>query len=324
MRGYGVAPTSAPQDLGGSSNLNLLVTRGNVKLVARVYRPSVPVARLTDIQRARRLLREQGLPCVVPIPASDGSDWVAVGERLLELEPYVEHDGHMNSWERVRQGLTRLGEMHDVLSSITVGPDSAAPRFVNYVAPEHVLEATGRGTARIRAWRPTAEEARLADRSDELAQVVVDAERNNAAALSPRQLVHGDFWDNNVLYREDQIVLVHDFDHMGERPRVDDLALTLYYMNSEPAPDLDMRARRSWVKKSVDAYNAGVRSPLNPSETAALPVALARQPLWSIGGWIAELDDERAARAHAAGMLSAVELALEIMHNLSEWQEALN
>lgn len=324
MRGYGVAPTGAPQDLGGSSNLNLLVTRGNVKLVARVYRPSVSVARLTDIQRARRHLNEHGFPCVVPIPASDGNDWVVVGERLLELEPYVDHDGYMNSWKRVRQGLTRLGEMHDVLSSTTVGPDSTAPRFVNYVAPDQVRDATVRGTARIRAWRPTAQEARLADRSDELAQLVVDAERTNAEALSPRQLVHGDFWDNNVLYREEQIVLVHDFDHMGERARIDDLALTLYYMNSEPAAALNIRARRSLMKKSVDAYNSGVRSPLAPSETAALPVALARQPLWSIGGWVAELDDERAARAHAAGMLSAVEFALEIMRNLAQWQEALN
>jgi hypothetical protein len=30
-----------------------------------------------------------------------------------------------------------------------------------------------------------------------------------------------------------------------------------------------------------------------------LPWAIARQPLWGIGGWVAMLDDQDTARAHA-------------------------
>jgi aminoglycoside phosphotransferase (APT) family kinase protein len=44
----------------------------------------------------------------------------------------------------------------------------------------------------------------------------------------PRQLVHGDFWDNNVLFRHGRPVLLADFDFVGEQARVDDLALTLW------------------------------------------------------------------------------------------------
>ena len=65
---------------------------------------------------------------------------------------------------------------------------------------------------------------------------VADAERDIVPAL-PRQLVHGDFWDNNVFFRDNRVVLVTDFDFMGERARIDDLALTLYYTNSTFSED---------------------------------------------------------------------------------------
>ena len=320
---YGVVSAGAIVDLGGSSNLNLLVPCANATLVVRVYRPSVSAARLADIQRARRHLEERGFPCPVPIPTADGSDWALLEGRLLEVEQYVESDGDMDTWDRVIQGLALLGRMHDVLSSVAISPDSRAPRFVNYLSSEDVTEATARGTERIRSWRPTTSEARLADRSEELAALITDAERDDARALLPRQLVHGDFWDDNVLYRRNKIVLVHDFDHMGERARVDDLALTLYYMSSEPAPPLTLAQRQSFIGRSVDANDSVTESPLSPGERAALPVALARQPLWSIGGWVADLDDDGAARAHAAGMGPAVEAALQIMRTLPQWQEAL-
>jgi hypothetical protein len=51
-------------------------------------------------------------------------------------------------------------------------------------------------------------------------------------------------------------------------------------------------------------------------------LALAAQPLWSIGGWVALLDDKAAAQEHAAGTLWAVEWALEIVRHLDRWQTA--
>ena len=181
----------------------------------------------------------------MPITASDGKGWTPVDGRLLEIEEYVPHDRHMDTWERVEAGLPVLGRMHDVLESIPVSHDGNVPRFVNHLAPEEELAATLHGLSRIRSWSPTQEEARLADAAEELASVVTEAQRRDCATL-PRQLVHGDFWDNNVLFRGDTIVLIHDFDHMGERARIDDLALTLYYTSSEPtAAKLDLGRRRS-------------------------------------------------------------------------------
>jgi Ser/Thr protein kinase RdoA (MazF antagonist) len=322
QRNYAIAPSTTPLDLGGSSNLNLLVVEDGRKWVARVYRPSVSRARLGDIQRARRRLAEHGFPCVVPLTASDGNDWIPVDDRLLEVEEYVEHDGHMDTWGRVESGLRVLARMHGVLESVPASTDGRAPQFVNYVAPGDVVEATARGTARIRSWSPTSEEARLADAADELATSVGEAEQAVGYASLPRQLLHGDFWDNNVLCRGDHIVLIHDFDHMGERARIEDLALTLYYMSSEASADRDADPRMQLLGRMVNAYDSGQEARLSAAERSALPVALARQPLWSVGGWIAELDDDGTARSHAAGTSAAVELALEIMRELPRWQES--
>jgi hypothetical protein len=54
----------------------------------------------------------------------------------------------------------------------------------------------------------------------------------------------------------------------------------------------------------------------------AIPLAMVRQPLWSIGGWIVWLDDDAVARKHVAGMLSEIDWALRIIHDLDRWQAA--
>lgn len=49
---------------------------------------------------------------------------------------------------------------------------------------------------------------------------------------------------------------------------------------------------------------------------------MARQSLSSIGGWVAHLDDETAARHHAAGAWPEVAAALRMLDDLGRWQDA--
>ena len=109
---------------------------------------------------------------------------------------------------------------------------------------------------------------------------------------------------------------------MGARARIDDLALTLYFASltyaEDPASDDQIRR----LRRLIDAYNRGLATPLSSAERAALPLALARQPLWSIGGWVALLDDQQSARQHAAGTVWQVGWALGIMGELDGWQTA--
>lgn len=303
------------KDLGGV-NLNLLVEGEDGRHVARVYLPYVDEARLAAIQEVRRDLSAAGVPCPRPKPTCGGTWWTPFGESLVEVERFVEHDGYMKTTDRLRRGLPLLGRLHSVTRTLEVPPAGRASRFANHLQPEDALAATTGATARIRGWDPTPAERRTADLADELAAVVSMAEVDLWPKL-PRQLVHGDFWDNNVFFRGEEVVLVADFDFMGERARVDDLALTLYFADLEP-PLLEQDARAANLRALVDAYVTGLDEPLTVAERAALPWALARQPLWEIGGWIGSLAEEK-AREYVAEMPTAVDRALQIARRPDFW-----
>lgn len=318
---YGIAFETEPVDLGGSSSLNLLVTSSSGQWVLRVYRPYVTSARLDAIHEVRRILSLAGIPCGNPAMASDGQYCFSFDNRLVELEPYIEHDTDMNTWETLESGLPVLAQIHDSLRNAAVGESARHALFANHIESSQVLQRTLCGTRRIRAWNPDSLELTLADEADELAQRISHAELNQSCDL-PRVLAHGDFWDNNVFFRDRKVIFVADFDFMSERPRIDDLALTLYFtcMQFFEAQVSDNQLGR--LRRLLDAYDRASKSPLSSAERAALPLAIARQPLWSIGGWVAQLDDENAARTHAIGTAAEVKWALEVMNEITRWQDA--
>jgi homoserine kinase type II len=316
---YGIPTGAARHDLGGSSNLNLLLGDGARRYVVRVYRPWVTEARLADLQLARRHLAQGGVPCAPPIPTRTGESWIRVDGRLVEVEPYVEHDAKMDSWARLEAGLPLLGRIHSLLRPLAVSAAGRNAPAANYIPPQDVLSGTRRGIARLREWSPSPGELQLAAAAEELAQLVDRAQRGIEDL--PRQLVHGDYWDNNVLFRAGRVVFVGDLDFMGERARIDDLALTLYYTNSTFADDPVSDARIHRLRGLADAYDAGADAPLSPAERAALPVALARTPLAFIA-MIAVVDSEPGARRLAAEMMADIAWALVIMRDLAHWQSA--
>jgi homoserine kinase type II len=198
-------------------------------------------------------------------------------------------------------------------------PADAAPRFANYVAADGLAEAVAAGTRRIRAWQPAPDEARLADLADQLAVTLAGQEQADSVPLR-RQLVHGDFWDNNILFRHQQVALVTDFDFLGERPRTDDLALTLYYTSVDIA---DITRDPAQLTDLVGAYEAGLGTRLSQHERAAIPLAMARQPLWSVAVWVALLDNQATARRHLAATAPELTWALQLTSRITQVQNAL-
>ena len=319
---YGIR-AGATRDLGGSSNLNLGVTdaASGRRYVARVYRPAVSVARLAAIGRVRRVLAQGGVPCAAPLPTRDGESWLALADRLVEVEPYVAHDAKMDTWARLAAGLPLLGRIHTLLRPLALGAAGHTAPASNNIAPEDALPGALRGVARLRAWGPTPAEARLAAEAEELARLLEQAGRDMDLAALPRQLVHGDYWDNNVLFRAGRVALVADFDFMGERARSDDLALTLYYTNSTFAAGRAAPARLAQLRALVDAYDSGLDAPLTRAERAALPPALARAPLAFIA-MLPAVDSEAGARRLAAEMAPDIAWALALARDLPRGQAA--
>jgi homoserine kinase type II len=245
---------------------------------------------------------------------------VNLAGRLVEVEAYVNHDAVMDSWPRLKAGVGLLAHTHNLLRQVQVGQEGRRPRFANHLEPADVAVSVRRGVERIRGWDPTPAERRLAAVAEELAELVTQAEVGLVTRL-PRQLVHGDFWDNNVGFRHGRPVLLADFDFMGERARIDDLALTLWCARCQLGADDDPK-ERGRLGRLVDSYDAGLDLPLSAAERAALPLAMARHPLSSIGGWVARLDDQAAARRHAASVAPELAAARQLMTELDRWQDA--
>ncbi len=316
---WGVRPARAAPDLGGSANLNLLVTDGRSLRVARVYRPFVTGQRVAALQAVRDHLARHGIPCAPPIPARGGRRWETFQGRAVEVEPYVAAPAVMNTLARVRTGLAVLGRIHALLREFPADPAAAAPRFANYVAADGLAEAVAAGTRRIRAWQPSPAEARLADLADQLASTLARREQDRPLPLR-RQLVHGDFWDNNVRFRHRQVALVTDFDFLGQRPRTDDLALTLYYTSVDIT---DITRDPAQLAELAGTYEAGSGTRLTQHERDAIPLAMARQPLWSIAVWVALLDSQATARRHLAATAHELTWALQLADRITELQDAL-
>lgn len=319
---YGMRFGNAPVDLGGSSNLNLLLADSSSQWVLRVYRPYVTPGRLHAIQTVRRELAQAGIPVERPVLTQNGQAWVSFNGKLVELERYVAHDAAMNTWASLERGMPMLARIHTVLAGVPSDADGKQPLFANYIPAAASLRRTLRGTQRIKSWQQAKLlDAKFVDQAEALARRVFSAERPLIDRL-PKQLVHGDFWDNNVFFRGDQLVLVTDFDFMGERPRIDDLALTLYFACMQFFDDAVSDHQLFQLQKLLNAYDRCAAIPLSSAERAALPLAIARQPLWSIGGWVALLDDEHAAQNHAVDTIKDVNWALRLMDEVDRWQNA--
>jgi len=316
---YGMEFTDAPMDLGGSRNLNLLVSAKEKRYVVRVYRSWVPAERVVDIQRVRRLLSSGGTPSSVVIPTLGGTSWTTHEGCLLEMEEYVESDAYMDSWERLAVGLPLLGRTHSLLKKIDVSWAGKHPPIANHIASEEALTWTTRAVSRIEHWGPTAQEARFATAALDLAHRLRMTERELVNQL-PHQLVHGDFWDNNVFFRNGKIILITDLDFMGERARIDDVALTLYYTNSTFSEDPLSEERIQRLRGLLDAYASGLDEPLTSVERLALPLAIARTPLFLMR-YIALMETKEAAVKPIAETLPDLEWALHLLTDLAHWQQ---
>ncbi|MGW0228421.1 phosphotransferase enzyme family protein [Actinopolymorpha singaporensis] len=305
------------RDLGGSSNLNLLAKRAGRPVVVRVYLPWVDSTRLADLQRIRDLLRDAGVPTPRTLPTADGRPWASFDGRLVEMEEYVEHDADMDTWNRLDAGTPALGRIHSVLDGVDAAPGTRRPAFANAVDAADAQAMTARGVARIRSWGEISTDvASMCDEAEEIAEIVASAE----AAVPPThpQLVHGDFWDNNVLFRSGLVAGVIDLDFLGRRPRVDDLALTLFFADQTLLPAMDDRIRL--LRRLVDRYESGLDQPLTSDERVAVPAALARQQLWAFGH-VANLD-EKSARSLVSVMVGEVRRTLPIARDLPGWRTA--
>jgi Ser/Thr protein kinase RdoA (MazF antagonist) len=313
---WGVRLANA-QVLGGSTGLNLRADSDSGPVVVRVHRRHVSEARVEALQLAREAAGVAGVPIALPVLGRHGQRHTTADSCVVDVEQFVESDGTMDTFARIASAMPWLGRLHDGLAEAELPSDADDLQFANFLAERDIVTKVTAGAARVRSIAPW--HGAVAHASEALAARLVEA--SSAGPAIDSQWCHGDFWDNNVLFRGEQVALVTDFGFMSQRPRIDDLALTLYFTlwGLQAADQPDDRAR---LAQLVDAYDSGTERVLSGIERRALPLAIARQPLWSIGVWAAELDEGAAVDAHLLGHDVALRLGTSILDDLERWRSA--
>jgi homoserine kinase type II len=310
-------------DLGGewTTNLRLDFAEGST-LVARVHRAATTPERLRAVQTARAAVRDAGLPVPAPVPGPDGDDFACLPDgTLAEVEEHVVWDEPMKAFPLLRTGFATLARLHDVLRTLRLPHPVHSPPHATYLDPERAVDGVRRGALRMRGWG----DPRLAALADDVQRHGEEIARREEPLRHDqvRQVVHGDFWDANVLFRGRHLVGLLDFDFLGERDRIEELALTLWFHLLEPGnhPPGDRQVQQ--VRELVDTYDRAAGVKLTDAERERLPLAIARQPAWMAGSWIPALDDPR-ARAQAAELAARLPTAQSILSDLSRWTGALS
>ncbi|MGZ4748819.1 MAG: phosphotransferase enzyme family protein [Oryzihumus sp.] len=309
-------------DLGGlwTTNLRFDYADGSA-VVARAHRGVTTPERLLAIQSAKAAAHRFGLPVPAAIPAADGRGWSHLPDgTLVEVEEHIDWDTPMRTFSLLHKGFAALARLHDALRTVQTPTPVASPPHATYLDPGQVVDGVCRGASRMRAWG----ERRFAALADDV-QRHCEAIAEKEVRLGHdqvRQLVHGDFWDDNVVFRGRQLAGVLDFDFLGERDRIEELALTLWFYLLEPGNNPPGHVQVQQVRELVNAYDRNSALKLSDAERERLPLALARQPAWIAGGWLPALDDS-AARGQAEDLAARLPTAEAILADLSTWTFAL-
>ena len=268
---FGLPCPQAWQLLSSSWTTNLRLDFGDSVCVARVHQPWTDHDRLAAIQQVRRSAHRAGLPTLLPITAPDGETIVTLANgALAELEPYVVWDRGMKTPDLLVQGFAALGRLHDVLGGLDLPAEAMVAPRANHLSFEQAADLTRQGADRIRTWCDPA----LSGFADEAVRHIdtVTAAEEPLAQQQISQLVHGDFWDNNVLFAGDDLVGLIDFDFMAIRWRVDDLALPLYFFLRNLIMVCPMITTSTWY---VDWW-----TPMTPARPGRCPEANGWPSRW--------------------------------------------
>jgi Ser/Thr protein kinase RdoA (MazF antagonist) len=317
---YNVAGDEDPIDIGGSSNLNLHLPNDGDGYVLRVHRAWVTPERLGAIQSARRRLASRGVPFVEPVPARSGRLWIRVGECLAEVERYVVGDD-MDEWGTLIVGMPTLAHVHNALRGIDGGSAAAFAPAANHVSCHRARVASARAAAIIRSWAGSPADEAIAASTERLAEELWQSEGPYAAELTG-QLVHGDFWDNNVKFQGDDVIGILDLDFMEARPRIDDLALTLYYAYPSLLAARGEDGALGAMATLVGAYAPAANPLLTALELHALPFAIARTAL-HFTRHVALRTGQREQREVVEAAAQDLGWALAIVRDAGRWQDAL-
>lgn len=277
----------AIKDLGGTYNLNILLRTTLGTYVVRVYRPWVTYERLAMTHQVKQVLYENAFPVVLPIAGKGGETLFSLQGRYGEVEHFIPHDEVTETWARYETAFSLLAGLHDCLATRLEHIPFVPPQVSNYGTPDVLFTWMSQVEQRIvQMSDDTMKRSALALCVDTMQLLtVMKTKWNETGHALPQQVTHGDYGFGNILFRDECIVAILDFDFLAVRERIFDLAYTLYWMFHRIEGGLSP-ANLSWsrVRDMLTRYNSTSTRPLTGMEVRTLPLEIARVPLY----WVAE------------------------------------
>lgn len=273
------------RDLGGTYNLNVYMLCSTGEFILRVYRPWVTSARLAFLQNLKKRLLIAGLPVPKPLGWDHGKQLGLSLDRLLEVENFTPSESISPNWETHYQSFRMLGCLHRAFRDILGIIEFVPPQVHNYDQPAQFLAWLGETKVEI-ARKPWSEDRQKALEVCKKAEAALNPIANwweQSGRFLPKQLVHGDYGGENILWQAGKIVALLDFDLVDVHERLYDLAYTFFWLFER----LEQRvAIENWpwerLPELLDAYQIGNGSRLSRKERDAFFVEMARVPLYWI------------------------------------------
>jgi Ser/Thr protein kinase RdoA (MazF antagonist) len=236
-----------------------------------------PLLRLACEHRVLTHLHRYGVPVAVPLVTDDARLYASDGSDVYVLSPRLPGEqGSPESRPDAAAVYTRIGAAFGLLHEALAEYPHAVPSYV-VVAAEGL---TPESLAPIREFDES-----LANKVDRLRDDLI-------ARLDglPRQLLHGDPHDGNLLLSDGQVTGFIDIDHLPVGPRIGDLARYLANRMLGPiaSPDELMPRFRTLVIALLDGY-ASV-NPLPPAERAAIYPAILLRALSNVTWCVSQAD----------------------------------
>lgn len=227
----------------------------------------------SDLVRAQhdliRWLHWAGFPAPVLVPTSTGETFLSLGDELFEIEEFVEGQSYDHNRPAHMEAAARtLGLFHSLVRDFAPGALCDQQELYHPLSTDSIFDNL------LEAWLfdQTAKEADAVRRIRE--QVASLTARFASHGKLPRQVIHGDYHAGNMLFDDDRIVAVVDYDKTNWQPRIAEVAEALIYFSSPRADRLKHLVYTGFLEEEPFARfleNYASAAILDRAEVKALP-----------------------------------------------------
>jgi Ser/Thr protein kinase RdoA (MazF antagonist) len=245
-------------ELGGLFNVNLRVTTTSGTYVVRVHSGLTRLDHLSARGPLLTQLRAHRVPVLMPLTTSQGTAWMRLHGRFIEVTPFVPGTPCQYATPQVVVFGNMLRRFHDALRE---GNRIPVPYWSNYPSPEIAEEGMAKLAGQQQRGLHDGHQVRAVEH---LYQQVMERWSVHARDC-PTTIIHGDWHGQNVLFNaQHRVVSVLDFDGLQRAERLHDIAYFLW----------SVRHRPDYERVGKD-FLAGYGS-LSRIEGDLLPTAMAR------------------------------------------------